>query len=50
MDRQFEYEKERDRNDEDRYRRTGVESYDQKLDRWKGSWRKEIEDDLVNGR
>jgi len=37
----FEYEIEREEEDRKRHERTGIESYDQKLDRWKEEWRKE---------
>jgi len=50
MKERFEYERKRDREDDERYHRTGVESYEQKLDRWKEGWRRELEDDLANGR
>jgi len=46
----FEYEHEREYEDNKRYDRTGIESYEQKLDRWSAEWRKEIDDDLDNGR
>ena len=35
--------------DEERRKRTGVESYDQKLERWKEGWRRELEQDLERG-
>lgn len=40
----------REREDLDRYHRTGIESYEQKLARWREGWRREIDDDLDNGR
>ncbi len=46
----LEHELEREQEDRERYERTGVESYEQKLDRWREGWRKELEDDLANGR
>ena len=46
----FRHEIERENEDRDRYDRTGIESYDQKIDRWREGWRKELEDDLENGR
>jgi hypothetical protein len=44
-----EYEKRREREDDDRRNRTGVESYEQKLDRWKEGWRRELDHDLERG-
>jgi hypothetical protein len=44
----FEYEREREQEDQERYERTGIESYEQKLDRWREDWRREIDDDLDN--
>jgi len=46
----FDHEVEKENEDRERYRRTGVESYEQKLDRWREGWRKEIDDNLDNGR
>jgi len=46
----FEHEIERKREDIERYQRTGVESHEQKLDRWREDWRSEIDDDLDNNR
>ena len=46
----FEYEIEREQDDLERYERTGIESHEQKLDRWREGWRREIDDDLDNGR
>lgn len=46
----FSYELEREREDKERLHRTGVESYEQKLERWKEGWRRELEDDLAHGR
>ena len=46
----FDYEIEREREDEERRQRTGIESYDQKLERWKKDWAREIEEDLERGR
>ena len=46
----FEYEREREWEDQERYERTGIESYEQKLERWKEGWRREIDDDLDDGR
>ena len=46
----YDYEIEREREDEDRRQRTGVESYEQKVDRWREDWCREIDDDLENGR
>jgi len=37
-----------DRENEER--RSRVETYDQKLERWKEGWNKELDDDLANGR
>lgn len=50
MRKMFEYERERKQEDLERYQRTGIESYEQTLDRWREDWRKEIDDDLDNGR
>ncbi len=50
MDKRFEHEIERNWEDEERYHRTGVESYEQKLNRWKEGWRQEQDDDLKYGR
>ena len=47
---EYEYEREKREMDERMYRRTGVESYEQKLDRWRRGWQKELDDDLDNGR
>jgi hypothetical protein len=41
---------ERNRGDRERYRRMGIESYEQKLDRWREGWRRELEEDLERGR
>lgn len=49
-DMKFEHEIEREQEDTERRQRTGVESYEQKLDRWREGWRREIDDDLDNGR
>ena len=46
----LQYEIERENEDRERYERTGIESYEQKLDRWQEGWRQELEDDLENGR
>lgn len=46
----FDYEIEREEKDRERYQRTGIESYDQKLDRWKEDWRRELEEDLEKGK
>ncbi len=46
----MEYEVERKQEDDERQRRTDVESYDQKLERWKDGWRRELEEDLELGR
>jgi hypothetical protein len=46
----FSYEIERERHDEESRQRTGIESYEQKLERWRGDWRQEIDDDLNHGR
>lgn len=46
----YDYEREREREDEERQQRTGVESYDQKLERWREGWKREIDNDLNNGR
>jgi hypothetical protein len=46
----FEEEIERKYQDEIRYKQTGIESYEQKLERWKDCWNKELDDDLDNGR
>ena len=47
---EFEYELKRKQEDAERYHRTGVESYEQKLDQWREDWRSEIDDDLDNSR
>ena len=39
----FEHEIEREQEDHERYERTGVESYEQKLDRWSEGRRREFE-------
>jgi len=41
---------ERDRQNDFIDKRTGVESYEQKLSRWKEGWRRELEDDLAHGK
>ena len=46
----FEHEIEQENEDRERYQRTGIESYEQKLDRWREGWRREIDDDLDHGR
>jgi hypothetical protein len=46
----FRYDIEREREDQERYYRVGLESYDQKVERWKEGWRRELEDDLEQGR
>ena len=46
----FDYEIERENEDKERYQRTGIESYEQKLERWKENWCLEIDEDLDNGR
>jgi len=46
----FEHEIEQENEDRERYQRTGIESYEQKLDRWREGWRREIDDDLDYGR
>ena len=43
-------DEQRKQDDDERYQRTGVESYDQKLERWKEGWTRELEDDLRNER
>lgn len=45
----YDYEWERKQEDDERRKRTGVESYDQKLERWKEQWRRELEDSLERG-
>jgi len=46
----FQHEIEKENEDRERYSRSGIESYEQKLDRWREEWRREIDDDLDNGR
>ncbi len=46
----LEYEQERARKDDERRNRTGIESYEQKLERWKGGWSRELEHDLAHGK
>lgn len=46
----FDYEIEKENDDLERYQRTSIESYEQKLDRWREDWRRELDDDLDNGR
>ena len=50
MDHENESERECREEDEKRRRRTGIESYEQKLSRWKEEWRREIDEDLERGR
>ena len=50
MRHKFEHEIEREREDRERYERTGIESYEQKLDRWRDGWIREIDSDLDAGR
>lgn len=41
---------EREDRDRELYERTGIETYERKLDRWREGWIREIDDDLDNGR
>ena len=45
----MEYEQGTVQEDKERKERTGVESYDQKLERWKEGWCRELEEDLEKG-
>lgn len=45
----LDYEIDREAEDLERYHRTGVESYEQKLERWKEGWRRELDEDLEKG-
>jgi hypothetical protein len=49
MFEKFDYEREKEINDKESHDRTGIESYEQKLDRWRANWRREIDDDLDKG-
>jgi hypothetical protein len=46
----FDYEIEREREDDERRERTGIESYEQKLDRWREGWIREMDQEIDNGR
>ena len=46
---EYSWEAEKIIEDGERERRTGVESYEQKLERWKDGWRRELEEDLERG-
>ena len=50
MKRSSLYEPEREQDDRERYYTSGPESYEQRLDRYRDEWRREIDNDLDNER